>query len=202
MQGLTKCPALMALAMLSCASEPAGQQAGAAESALVTASASKSEKSGHEGVREMALRDDCDPSDPNWGPTGGCLLPEGDVMLSEFNLLLTSPLSLSTVGHPAWRIDPTYVKFDGARTVQVTNAGGRLHTFTEVANFGGGRVPPLNIGLTAAPECLAADPAKDVPPGTTLAVTGLAPGNHRFQCCIHPWMRAMVKVKPAGNDDD
>jgi hypothetical protein len=22
----------------------------------------------------------------------------------------------------------------------------------------------------------------------------LSPGNHRFQCCIHPWMRALIKV--------
>jgi hypothetical protein len=33
-------------------------------------------------------------------------------------------------------------------------------------------------------------------------VADLAPGNHRFQCCIHPWMRAIVKVKPAGDDDE
>jgi hypothetical protein len=24
---------------------------------------------------------------------------------------------------------------------------------------------------------------------------GLSAGNHKFQCCIHPWMRAIVKVK-------
>jgi len=26
-------------------------------------------------------------------------------------------------------------------------------------------------------------------------VSGLAEGNHHFQCCIHPWMRAVIKVK-------
>jgi hypothetical protein len=130
------------------------------------------------------------------------LLPAGDVTRDEFNALLNSPLSAATIGHPAWRIDPTYTKFDGSRTIAVTNAGGRLHTFTEVAQFGGGRVPPLNKGLTPAPECIAADPAKDVAPAGTLQVTGLAVGNHRFQCCIHPWMRALVKVKPPGDDDD
>jgi hypothetical protein len=30
---------------------------------------------------------------------------------------------------------------------------------------------------------------------------GLAEGNHRFQCCIHPWMRAIVKVKPERHHD-
>jgi plastocyanin len=75
--------------------------------------------------------------------------------------------------------------------VKVTNRGGRVHTFTEVAEFGGGRVPPLNQGLVPAPECAT---ATNVPPGTSQEVTGLGPGNHRFQCCIHPWMRALVKV--------
>jgi hypothetical protein len=185
----------------ACASEPAGSQAQSQEAALhaVPASAASNRR---EGVRRMALRDDCDPTDPTWAPSGGCLLPEGDVNRTEFNALLNSPLSTATVGHPAWRIDPTYTKFDGSRTIVVTNAGGRLHTFTEVANFGGGRVPPLNKGLTPAPECVAADPKLDVAPAGTLEVTGLAVGNHRFQCCIHPWMRALVKVKPPGDDED
>jgi hypothetical protein len=74
----------------------------------------------------------------------------------------------------------------------VANLGGRLHTFTPVAQFGGGRVPPLNIGLTVAPEC--ASTAFDVAPGDRLELSGLSAGNHRYQCCIHPWMRAMVKV--------
>ncbi len=32
-------------------------------------------------------------------------------------------------------------------------------------------------------------------------------GNHRFMCCFHPWMRALIKVKEhgeggIGGDDD
>jgi len=26
-------------------------------------------------------------------------------------------------------------------------------------------------------------------------VPGLSKGEHRFQCCIHPWMRVKVEVK-------
>jgi hypothetical protein len=35
-------------------------------------------------------------------------------------------------------------------------------------------------------------------------VSGLTVGNHRFQCCNHPWMRAIIKVKAHGDhgDDD
>ena len=38
----------------------------------------------------------------------------------------------------------------------------------------------------------------ELPPGASLDVEGLAVGTHRFQCCIHPWMRAAIKVVPDG----
>ena len=80
------------------------------------------------------------------------------------------------------------------RTLRVRNQGGRGHTFTEVAQFGGGFVPILNVGMTPAPEC---DPAATVlvEPGATQHIDGLEPGLHRFQCCIHPWMRTTVRVE-------
>ena len=146
---------------------------------------------------KVAILDDCDPTDPTWAPTGGCTLEEGDVNRAEFNALLLSPLSLSTVGHPAWRFGPSYLKIEPNETVKVKNDGGRGHTFTQVAAFGGGQVPPLNQGLRPAPECAA---AAILPPGASFEVTGLSVGNHRFQCCIHPWMRALVKVKPEDED--
>jgi len=46
----------------------------------------------------MVLRDDCDPSDPGWAPTGGCVRKEGDVNLAEFRAELSSPLSASVIG--------------------------------------------------------------------------------------------------------
>jgi plastocyanin len=141
---------------------------------------------------KMTLQDDCDPTDPAWNATGGCALKQGDVNMAEFGGELMSPLSLSVIGHQAWRIDPSYQKVEADETLQVTNGGGRTHTFTEVQNFGGGRIPPLNMGLTMAPECAT---ATNIPAGTSVQVSGLSVGNHRFQCCIHPWMRAIVKVK-------
>jgi plastocyanin len=113
--------------------------------------------------------------------------------VSEFQALLQSPLSKAVIGHPAWRNDPSYLKIETNQTVEVRNKGGRTHTFTEVAQFGGGRVPPLNFGLQAAPECAT---AVNLPPGTETNVTGLSIGDHRFQCCVHPWMRTLIKVKP------
>ena len=146
---------------------------------------------------KIAILDDCDPADSLWAPTGGCLLKEGDVTLAEFDSLLGSMLSTAVIGHPAWRNEPSYVSIEVGEKLRVRNHGGRLHTFTEVAAFGGGRVPPLNIGLTPAPECAPVpnDPTA-VAPGARLEIRGLATGNHLFQCCIHPWMRALVKVEP------
>ncbi len=148
---------------------------------------------------KVRLRDDCDPTDPAWAPTGGCALKEGDVNTTEFNAELISPLAKAIIGHLAWRFDPSYLKIEPDETVEVKNEGGRGHTFTEVANFGGGFVPPLNFGLTFAPACAA---ATVLPPGASMEVTGLTVGNHRFQCCIHPWMRILIKVKPEESSKD
>src|SRR5688572_17210940 len=143
--------------------------------------------------KTVVMRDDCDPSDPTY-PGAPCALQHGDVTLAEFNGELASPLSLSVIGHQAWRNDPPYLQILTEQDVKVTNRGGRVHTFTEVAAFGGGRVPPLNQGLTPAPECLPPATVVDVAPGANIELAGLGAGNHRFQCCIHPWMRAVVKV--------
>jgi len=146
--------------------------------------------------------DDCDPTDAGWTPTGGCALPEGDVNLAEFNALLSAPLANpdaahanGLIGHPAWRFDPMYLKIDGG-TVTVKNNGGRTHTFTEVDNFGGGRVAGLNFGLARVAECPLQPPAdpNNLAPGASIKIKNLSPGNHLFMCCIHPWMRAVIKV--------
>ena len=145
----------------------------------------------------VAMMDACDPADPAWLPTGGCTLKphQGDVKQAEFGALLFSPLGSPglLIGHPAWRNEPSYLSTDPGRAIRVMNKGGRIHTFTEVASFGGGRIPPLNGGLTPALEC---NPllTTDIAPGGKVNITGLTPGLHKFQCCIHPWMRAAVRV--------
>jgi hypothetical protein len=142
-------------------------------------------------AQRVTLRDDCDPTDPNWAPTGGCTLQEGDVTVAEFNAELTSPLAAAVIGHQAWQNDPAYLDIDSDETLRVQNKGGRTHTFTEVEHFGGGRVPALNFGLQPAPECAN---ATDLAPGAKMKVRDLSVGNHHFQCCIHPWMRTLIKV--------
>jgi plastocyanin len=152
---------------------------------------------GSEGNGTVVLRDDCDPTDLGWAPTGGCTRTDGSVTLAEFGAQrLQLPFSPSVVGHPAWWFDPNYLKLRAGKTLNVVNEGGRVHTFTEVAVFGGGRVPPLNAApapLLPVPECAPALTV-DLPGGAKTEIENLAPGNHKFQCCIHPWMRTLVKV--------
>jgi plastocyanin len=154
---------------------------------------------GGDESKRVVMRDDCDPRDPAWAQVGGCALRRGDVTMAEFNEELISPLARSVVGHQAWRNDPSYLEIKAGDTVKVVNRGGRPHTFTKVAEFGGGVIPPLSVGLDFSPECASAE---EVQPGGRTEVGGLAAGNHRFLCCFHPWMRTLIKAKAERDRDD
>lgn len=156
----------------------------------------------------IIMMDNCAPDDPAWDAFGGC--PEGsprgasayrgDVTVAEFFDLLISPLAPGhVIGHPSWRNEPSYLSIRAGQRVRVTNRGGRVHTFTPVAEFGGGFVPLINETMTPAPEC-----GQDFVPepgvvfvglGETQTLPAMAPGLHKFQCCIHPWMRGAVRVQ-------
>jgi plastocyanin len=153
----------------------------------------------------ITIMDNCSDDDAAYDEFGGC--PEGapfpgsnsyagNVTVNEFFDLLFSPLAPGdqVIGHPSWRNEPSYVTIPQGQTVRVTNRGGRAHTFTKVADFGGGFVTPLNGALLPAPECGNPGQLIFVPYGGSQTLTGLAPGLHKFQCCIHPWMRGAVRV--------
>src|SRR5688500_6159533 len=148
------------------------------------------------GNRTIELVDDCDPDDPAWLPVG-CLQRDGDVTAAEFNQFLRSPHydneppfgvepGMFLVGHPSWRNDPSHVVIEAGKEIRVRNIGGRPHTFTAVAEFGGGVVAPLNVGTQPAPECAA---SVRIAPGDGTRMTAGGEGIQRFQCCFHPWMR-------------
>jgi plastocyanin len=155
----------------------------------------------------VALVDNCDPATFNAAiAPGTCAVTphQHDTTFAEFVGLLFSPLATNTIGHPAWQFAPGYVSVRAGQTVRVTNSGGEGHTFTEVAAYGGGFVPLLNgaisppapagtMPLVEAGACAAMPPV--VAPGNTIQIKGLSPGVHKFQCCIHPWMRAVVDVE-------
>ena len=101
---------------------------------------------------------------------------------------------------PKWDFEPDTLTVDEGTPIIAVNEGGEPHTFTEVAHFEGGFIPPLNSGQAAAPECSAGFSSVAVArtrilQGSQLLVTGLSKGEHHFQCCIHPWMRTTVVVK-------
>ena len=102
---------------------------------------------------------------------------------------------------PGWDFEPDDVTVKQGADVSVVNQGGEPHTFTEVAEFGGGFIDGLNApGESVVPECsggfknLAVARTRIVQ-GSTIKVSALSKGTHKFQCCIHPWMRMTVEVK-------
>ena len=151
--------------------------------------------------RKFEVTDDCAPN-ADWG-LNGCLRESGDVTRAEFAAANANRYP----GHPAWRIVAPYVGAQFQPDIRVENTGGRRHTFTEVARFGGGFVAGLNPpGAVPAPECAIVNAdgtlspsatalATSLAPGAELRVDGLQPGTYNFQCCIHSWMRTTVKVK-------
>jgi len=106
-------------------------------------------------------------------------------------------------GHPSpnWDFEPDSITVPWGTVIKVTDEGGEPHTFTEVQQFGGGFIPPLNgPGETSVPECAAGYSSVDVArtriiQGSTIEIPNLPKGVHRFQCCLHPWMRVTVNVQ-------
>lgn len=91
-----------------------------------------------------------------------------------------------------WSFTPSTATVEVGQTFVATNRGGETHTFTQVADFGGGIVPLLNELAHApnvAPECAALEADDFVPPGGTYSDVVDHSGSVKFQCCIHPWMR-------------
>jgi hypothetical protein len=136
------------------------------------------------------MQDACDPETFNAPPLEpGTCVRAGGVTFSQFIAELTR---LGFIG--PWRFSPSTSNVEVGQAFVAINHGGEVHTFTEVAEFGGGRVPPLNelAGVpNVAPECAALEPGDDdfVPAGGTFREAIDRTGDLKFQCCIHPWMR-------------
>ena len=153
---------------------------------------------GSHGGTEIHPEDRCDPvtfgalCNPNF---------HGGTTLDQFNAELDATKRVA-----AWEYGGGQGRISLGQSLQVDNKGGETHTFTVVANFGGGRVPILNTksGLTTvAPECVAGANATnvDIKSGTGISVTTgasgaiKARGTYKVQCCIHPWMQTTVVVQ-------
>ena len=141
----------------------------------------------------VGMYDQCDSASFNAVLGAGACTTAGSVTLTAFNAELTATQTVA-----AWHYDPTALAMTIGGTITATNFGGEVHTFTAVNAFGGGIVPALNSASgnpIEAPECQNLTAADNVSPGastTTPAQTTV--GVHRYQCCIHPWMRETVTV--------
>ena len=147
--------------------------------------------------RNVQMRDACDPETFNAaiGP-GTCVRQDDGVTFDRFiGQLLTKGEA------PAWRFSPTQLTLDAGGTITAQNRGGEEHTFSEVAEFGGGCIQVLNdlLGLVPVPEC-AEFPggvfgATVAPAGGSLTTGEIDAGVHRFMCLIHPWMRTTAEAR-------
>jgi plastocyanin len=148
-------------------------------------------------VQQVVVLDNCDPATFNEvGGPGTCLNVTGGQGVPFPAFLAALP-----AGHPQWLFYPATLRITRGDTVRAVNQGGEIHTFTEVEEFGGGFIPPLNNPREdLAPECAVGHANINVAStrliqGSSLLVTDLHKGVHRFECCIHPWMRLEIEVK-------
>jgi len=144
----------------------------------------------HAVQHAVTLFDACDPETFNAVVGPGTCSRSGGVRFENFVAELTRHHSAG-----AWHFAPSKVTMRVGDQLVANNRGGEEHTFTEVEEFGGGTVPFLNdlVGLTTvAPECNA---AIAIPPGGSSRETEDEAGVEKYQCCIHPWMRAEVRIK-------
>jgi len=142
----------------------------------------------------VALVDQCDAATFNAALGAGTCKTNGSTTFSQFNTELNSQHTVA-----AWRFDPTTFTAKLGQSIVVTNSGGEVHTFTEVEEFGGGIVPSLNTASnnpTEAPECAALAQEDFIQAGaTSTEEPETSIGTEKYQCCIHPWMRATVTVR-------
>ena len=144
-------------------------------------------------TRTVRIEDRCEPTSFNAAIGAGTCVPNehGDVTFGEF----LEELNPADFGDDHWRFSRENFSVEKGERVALTNPGGEAHTFTEVAAFGGGCVEDLNgpLGLTGldGPACGAAF-AGIILPGAKVTLPALSPGQHKFICVIHPWMRSTV----------
>ena len=151
-------------------------------------------------ARQVLMLDACDPDSFNavFGPGFCRRSTSGGIHLETFLALLEKHQRVE-----AWRFSPDVIHVTRPTTLTIPNNGGIPHSFTEVAEFGGGFVPLLNqlSGNTVpAPECVhpavpgAPNPAVNlVPPGSADELTVNPGESKKYMCCIHPWMRAETR---------
>jgi plastocyanin len=183
---------IVAASLTGCQKEPSP----AAPSATLTAAPGgmavglDSRDGRHEGT--ITLSDACDPESFNAALGPGTCTRSGGVSFDNFLEQLRKHQSVG-----AWHFTPPQLTLAVGGTLIAMNHGGETHTFTEVEDFGGGIVPLLNqlAGTpNVAPECAQLQSGDFLAPGMSSRETEDEEGVEKYQCCIHPWMRAEVRI--------
>jgi hypothetical protein len=142
--------------------------------------------------RIISILDECEPDSFNAAAGAGtCTNRNGGITFDLFLSMLTQKQQV-----PSWRFSPDTIRVPRDLTLTIVNRGGETHTFTEVAEFGGGIVPDLNrlSGTPVpAPECATLPGSQFIPSGGQMTHDFAKGEADKYQCCIHPWMRAVTK---------
>jgi len=183
----------MRLALFTLAAAAAAITAGCSDSNMATnpsrsaAASISADQNGGDRTKTVNLMDECDGS--SFAANGLSCSRTAGVTFDQF---LAQLAQLHEV--PEWKMAPGTVNIRVGDMLAAVNTGGETHTFTQVKAFGGGIVPALNAGAgltTVAPECRE---AKFLRPGASTSHVADDAGTEMYQCCIHPWMRAVVQV--------
>lgn len=144
---------------------------------------------------QVSIRDECDPASFNAALGAGTCVRQGNMTFAQFNTELQARQDVA-----AWRFVPATLTIGVGQSIEAINDGGEEHTFTEVEEFGGGVEPVLNEASgnpVEAPECAQLSGSQFIPAGARLVTApATAVGTEKYQCCVHPWMRAIVTVNP------
>jgi hypothetical protein len=155
-------------------------------------------------VHVVRIEDDCHARSFNRAVGPGTCVGDGQTRFAEAIAQLRDDGAAG-----AWRFSPDRFTATGGDSLRVRGLGGEFHTFTPVAQFGGGCVPFLNrlLDLRPVTECTDLVRLPDgsrlprgfaetaVPPGGRLIMRDLRVGRHRFQCLVHPWMHTTLTVE-------
>jgi len=177
----------LALILSGCGGKPSAEDASAAKAAQRSSTA-RSE------AERVDMLDDCDPATFDAALGRGTCVGKGETTFQQFIAELTA-----TKAAEEWKFEDDRFDVKPGGQILAVNRGGETHTFTKVDKFGGGFVPLLNTlsgNPNPAPECVSgAVGGTIVPAGGRLTVTAPASGRVKYQCCIHPWMRAVGTVE-------
>lgn len=159
-----------------------------------------SETIGGDHLAGIVAHDACDPftfNQTKFGPN--TCLKEGRTTFNDFVAQLIA-------NHEAkgWQFTADQVTASFGSDLLGNNVGGEVHTFTPVVAYGGSLISDINdlIGSGDAPdECKGLEADDFVASGSQyrieaneLSNVADANGIAKVQCCIHPWMRAAVRI--------